>query len=121
MDFYGGARVEFSDDVKKQTTVTSGDSLELATDELGNLGTPLNDPSYEMLSPKSARVNDPLEDLEEGHITERRRYLEAQMHGELSLEDVEKVEIPRSETLTDEQRQQLTDAGITVEERIQKG
>lgn len=66
-------------------------------------------------SPWVARVGDPLKKLEENHITERKRYLEAQMHGELSLEDVEKVEIPHSETLTDKQRQQLIHAGVTVE------
>jgi len=112
---YGDARVELSDDVRKRTTVTSGDSLEDPDSDPGKftqLGVPLNDPSYEMMP---GTVQDPLEKLEQNHVAEREFYAEAQIHGDLTLEDVERIRMPEPETLSDEQRQRLSDAGVELE------
>lgn len=124
LDQYGGVRIEFDDAVRARTTFTVGDSL---------AGTarpsPVNDPSFDSVG---YRVND-LEvaaklgpHYEEEHPDwqtnmRTRGYVEAQIHGGLTTNDIKRIvfDTPPQDALT----RRLEDLGIAwavVDERVEQ-
>lgn len=97
--YYGGVKIIFNDNVKSRTTITAGDSLGMFANGVGT-GSPLLKPTQDSL------------DREVNKLTGLGRpseldYIEAQIHGGLTVKDIEKVVISRkSPRLEDSLREQ---------------
>lgn len=84
---YGGVKIIFNDDVKTRTSITAGDSLTMFYKEKGT-GSPLLKPTEDSLDGNGDTLmgNGKPKDL---------TYIEAQIHGGLTVKDIEKVIISR--------------------------
>jgi len=93
LDGYGSVSVEFSDDVRERTTFQGGDSLdysaELPDPASSEVPQPLNNPGEKALDPKRTNMIEYLSEKES--VNELNTYTEAQIHGGLTLDDVEVI------------------------------
>lgn len=93
-DNYGGVKLFFGDHVRDQATVTIGDSLNNRT---RTNPSPLNDPSgltanHYMLDARSPGVV--AKQLQMGGLNGNIEYVEAQLHGDVTLDDVVEAQVP---------------------------
>ncbi len=108
---YGPVTVELKDSVRARTTITAGDSF--SSDVPAAPLNSVHDMSDERLA-QSAHLMTPKFD-------ERLGYIEAQIHGGITLNDIEVIRIPQGlwegrgwGSLNAQQRQAVQDAGIRV-------
>lgn len=92
MDQYGKVAVKLKPHVRSKSTFTVGDSLDYtgAGREQRFIASPVNDPSHKSVM-FDFGVADPLKRLEAGEIKDSVGYIEAQIHGGTSVDDIDEV------------------------------
>lgn len=97
VDGYGEIEIEFKNDVRSRTTFTQGDSL-----AQGYIPSAVNDPSYLSLDAPVAFTN-PADDTDvvRDGIIGQGTYVEAQIHGGVTVDDIAAVNLPRDWRGTD--------------------
>lgn len=86
-NMYGAIKLTFKDEVKKRSTFTIGDSL--MTDPLPSK---MTEPRWQSVQTSSAGI-DPLTDYHESLMNGDLEYMEAQIYGKLTPDDIESVEV----------------------------
>lgn len=126
VEHYGGIVFRFDDDVRDRTTFMWGDSLgEMNTVKRGShpgrLTVPVNDPDYRAVSHgRDSPLGVDTSDLNSTpvsreHVGDGATYLESQIHGELTLDDVEEVLVVRQYAEAEpEIIERIREAGLTV-------
>ena len=134
-DQYGAVQLVFHESVKERTTYTPGDSLD--DRRMGGFAAPVNDPanwskvqtqgyfSFEedaAKNPVTANAGPSTEDWRVEVTTNAGqdvevltpRYIEAQIHGGLRLQDVKEIRVPVGFKLTPAMSKRLKESGVQV-------
>lgn len=105
---YGRIRIRLKDRARNRATITFDDSLG-AVDYM--VPSPMNDATQRSLPVESSYVAEIIESLEKQEISGG-RYVEIQVHGGVTIDDISKVFFPADFDVTPELKEQLKKKGI---------